>query len=113
MLSKQNRLTKTREIERVMKMGRSFGTPLLGVKALASENPTTRIAVVAGLSASKRAVLRNRAKRLIREALRKNLRAVVSGADVVVTARAAIVGKTYEEVEDSLGFALRKLGLLR
>lgn len=113
MLSAANRLVKSKEIERAVKTGRSFGTPLLGVKVAASGSQATRIAVVAGLSVDKRATRRNRVKRLVREVLRKNMHQIRPGLDIVITCRSGAVGKEYQDIADALAFALGRLGLLR
>lgn len=113
MLPKENRLTKSKDVERAVKAGRSFGTPLLGVRALATGSAASRFAVVAGLAAHKRATRRNRAKRLVREALRLNLPRIRPGYDAVVIIRAGGIDKTYPEIENALGFAFQKLGLVR
>lgn len=113
MLDRSHRLTKTKDIERVVKTGRSFGLPALGVKALPNALSVSRVAVVAPLSAHKRAVKRNRAKRLVREALRLNLDRLKPGVDIVVLCRTGSIDCTYGEIEQALGFALRKLGLVR
>lgn len=87
---------------------------LLTVRVLPNQLPHTRATAVAGLKVSKRATRRNRAKRLIREAFRREvLPRVRPGYDVVVYAKVDIVGKTYREVGDDLGRALGKAGILR
>lgn len=113
MLPGPNRLTKSKDIERVVKTGRSFATPILSIKAAPGGDAATRVAVVAGLSAHKRATRRNRAKRLVREALRKNLGLVRPGFDIVISCRSGAIDKEYSEIADALSFALGRLGLLR
>lgn len=113
MLSTPNRLVKSRDIERVVKTGRSFGTPVLGVKAAPVANAATRVAVVTGRSVDKRATRRNRVKRLVREVLRKNMHQIRPGFDIVIYCRSGAVGKEYQGIADALAFALGRLGLLR
>lgn len=55
-----------------------------------------------------KAVQRNRARRLIREAVRKRLPDFGSGWDLVWIARAPIVGATYEAVREAVDDLLRR-----
>ncbi|OGL72880.1 ribonuclease P protein component [Candidatus Uhrbacteria bacterium RIFCSPHIGHO2_02_FULL_57_19] len=112
MLTRPHRLTATKDIEKVWKRGHYFSTPVFGLKILRTGAPVSRFAVVAGLQVHKRAVKRNLAKRRIREALRKHIMSIAPGFDSVITARAPIVGKSYAEIEETLVWALHKVGLL-
>lgn len=112
MLPRQHRLSAQKDVTRVSRRGRPVFVRLLTVRALPNRLPVTRATVVAGLKVSKRSVLRNRAKRLIREAFRREmLPRVRPGFDIVIHAKQDIVGKTYREVADDLGKALEKAGL--
>lgn len=78
-----------------------------------NDQNVVRMTVVAGLKVSKRATKRNRVKRLIREAFRREyLRRIRVPADIVVSAKTELVGKSYSEVAAELGVALRKAGLI-
>jgi len=55
-----------------------------------------------------KAVQRNRARRLMREAVRKRLPDIDSGWDLVWIARAPIVGATYEAVREVVDDLLRR-----
>jgi ribonuclease P protein component len=56
------------------------------------------------------AVKRNRARRLLREAVRAAC--IESGNDVIVVGRPAIAGRSFAEVRDALWIALERAGLL-
>lgn len=113
MVPRAHRLSAQKDVERVSRRGRPVFVRLLTVRALPNHLPVTRATAVAGLKVSKRSVLRNRAKRLIREAFRREmLPHARPGFDVVIHAKPDIVGKTYHEVADDLGRAMGKAGLL-
>lgn len=112
MLSKQHRLTNSRDIERVARRGGSFFTKILGIKHLPNRLAVSRFAVVVGLKVHKKATKRNRSKRQIREALRKHLREVRPGFDVLVLARPEILEKKFQEIGATLLYALEGAGLL-
>ena len=59
------------------------------------------------------AVIRNRARRLLREAFRVHQHDLTQPVDLVLVARASIVGKPFAEVEKDFLTTLRKAGLLR
>ena len=68
-----------------------------------AHGPTDRTRL--GITASKKvgkAVQRNRAKRLVREAFRRNKGTLPPSTDVVIIARTALPTATYEEVERAL-----------
>ena len=59
------------------------------------------------------AVVRNRARRLIREAFRVHQHDLAEAVDLVLVARASIVGKGMADVEKDFLTTLRKAGLLK
>jgi ribonuclease P protein component len=59
------------------------------------------------------AVLRNRARRLLRESFRLHQQDLVEPVDLVLVARPSIVGKRFADVEKDYLTGLRKAGLLK
>ncbi len=59
------------------------------------------------------AVVRNRARRLLREAFRLHQKELVAPVDLVLIARNSILGKGLAEVEKDFLTTLGKAGLLR
>lgn len=69
-----------------------------------------RVGVVASKAAvGNAAVLRNRAKRRLREVFRKHQHLVPVGLDLVLTARVAAIRQPFAEVEQRFLAACRKL----
>ena len=58
------------------------------------------------------AVIRNRARRLLREAFRLHQHDFSQPVDLVLVARASIVGKAFADVEKDFLTTVRKAGLL-
>ncbi len=108
------RLTYDADFRRVRTQGKSWAHPFAILCALPNNLPHNRY----GFSVSKRlggAVVRNRVKRLLREAVRttpKEVGPVVPGYDIVLIARPPIVGRPYAEVRDVLRTLLRRAKLL-
>ncbi len=59
------------------------------------------------------AVLRSRARRLLRESFRVHQRDLALAVELVLVARQSIVGKRFAEVERDFVAALRKAGLMK
>lgn len=85
MLKKANRLAKARDIQKVFARGRSFFSPFFSIKFVPAPG-VGRFTVVVSTKVFKKAVSRNRLKRIIREHLRKNLDKFKKG-DYVIVAR--------------------------
>ena len=113
MLSADYRLRKKTDIDRVWKKGRSFATPLFSLKIVKNDLPVSRFAVVIGTKVDKRAVIRNLAKRRLREAIRLLSPQLVGGQDVIVMGRGKISTTDYAEIERTIRFAFEKSGLLK
>ncbi len=112
MLPKEHRLTHTREFTRVRRFGRSSGGPVLALYVL----PTRSRAIKAGFSVSKRvgkATVRNRVKRLLREAVRHRLPEIKPGCDLVFIARPAASQATYDQMTEAVLAALRRTHALQ
>lgn len=71
-----------------------------------------RLGVITGRKIG-HAVIRSRARRLLREAFRLNQRCLSKPVDLVLVARASIVGKAFTEVETDFLMALKKARLIR
>jgi ribonuclease P protein component len=108
------RLTYDADFRRVRAQGQSWAHPYAILRALPNSLPHNRY----GFSVSKRlggAVVRNRVKRLMREAVRttpKEVGPLAAGFDVVLIARPPIVGRPYAEVRDVVRTLLRRAKLL-
>jgi len=95
MLSKPHRLSKTRDVENVFARGRYFSSPLFRLKFLKSSNKP-RFTVVVSTKVSKKAVKRNRLKRLVREFVRLRLENF-SGGDYVLMVQPKAAGVDEKE----------------
>ena len=112
MLPRKHRLTRSRDFQRVRREGRSWADRLLVLSRAPNDLKVSRF----GFSVSRRiggAVVRNRIRRLLREAVRLQCDRVAPGWDVVFIARQGIVGADYWAVESSVARLLRLAGLHR
>ena len=110
-MQRQFRLTKSTDFKRVRRDGKSIAHPLVVLIALENQLSTTKVGVAAGLSVGN-AVKRNRAKRLIRAAVRELYPQIASGHDLVLVARAPIIQVKMPQVYTALQELLRRANLL-
>jgi ribonuclease P protein component len=86
---------------RVRRMGKSYAHPLLVLVVYPNDIQLTRAAVTAGRSLGN-SVKRNRAKRLLREALRPLLPEIAPGWDIVLVARRPLAEAATPQVRKAL-----------
>lgn len=103
MLPSQNKLPLSSELERIQKEGKVFQGRLFGLIVSPREKgSSSRFAFIVSTKVAKKANVRNRAKRLLREATRKNLELVKKPIDGIFLAKKSLAGKTYAEVEEDV-----------
>ncbi len=105
------RLRAQSDFERVRREGRSWSHRLLVLVTCPNLSQATRVAVIAGGKLGS-AVVRNRAKRLMRQALHRHTPRLAPGWDLVLIARAAIVPVRMQDVADALEQLLRQAGVM-
>ena len=106
------RLTRSEDFERARRIGKSYAHPLVVLVVQASGTTTyAHVGVVAGKTTGN-AVHRNRAKRLLREALRPYLKSFTSGWDLILIARPPLVTATLEDTRAALENLFRRAQIL-
>jgi len=113
MLKKTNRLTKDKEFENVFKKNISGYNKITGLKVAPNNLDISRIGILVSAKISKKAVVRNKIKRRIREILRLRLNNIKEGFDIIVLTLPEIKEKSYKEIEESLDNNLKKLKLYK
>lgn len=119
-MQRRFRLSRSDDFKRVRRTGKSYAHPLVVLVAQASEQKQIRIGVTAGKTTGT-AVHRNRAKRLLREAMRPLIPALTlrlaqdnaSGWDLILIARPALVTATLEDTRSALTNVLTRARLLK
>ncbi len=111
-MKRRFRLTKSTDVQRVRRYGRSYAHPLLVLIALSNQTDVSRFGITAGRSVGK-AVQRNRAKRLLRAAVQSSSPEIVAGWDIVLIARLPTKDASYYQVQSALVTLLRRASLLQ
>lgn len=96
-MKKAHRLTKDRDFRRVRGEGKSWGQTSMMLFARANGLEVSRYGFVVSKHIGK-ATVRNRVKRLMREAVRQFHPQIPPGWDLVLLARKPIAGRTYWEI---------------
>ena len=105
-MQRKFRLTRSTDFKRVRRTGKSYAHPFVVLVVQTSEAPQTRVGVTAGRSVGG-AVQRNRAKRLLREAMRPLLPNLPPGWDMVLIARSALLTKSLQDIRQVITGLLR------
>jgi len=112
MLPRANRLTKKTDFEKVAHDSRPIHSKHLILKKSADFNNKTKFGLVISAKVSKKAVVRNKIRRRIREILRLNLDKIKPGSKVMIVIKNTIIDKNYQEIEQDLIDLLKKASLL-
>ena len=119
-MQKRFRLSRSEDFKRVRRTGKSYAHPLVVLVTQASETKEhLKIGIAAGKTTGT-AVSRNRAKRLLREAMRDLIPSITmrlsqenaSGWDLILIARPGLVTATLADTRSALTNLLKRAKLL-
>lgn len=105
-------LSKKKDFERVAKSGRPFFARELGFKIIKNNLDKNRYGIVVNLKVDKRAVVRNKIRRQIKEIIRLNNENIKQGFDIMVLTRENIKDLKYKEIEEKLLNLFKKSKLI-
>ncbi|GAB4449605.1 MAG: ribonuclease P protein component [Anaerolineales bacterium] len=110
-MQRRFRLTRSEDFKRVRRSGKSYAHPLVVLMVQKSEQPRLRVGIAAGKTIGT-AVHRNRAKRLLREAMRSLLPSLASHLDLILIARPSLAHASLEETRQALLTLFQRAQLL-
>lgn len=111
-MERRYRLRENEDFQKVRREGRSWTQPLMVLCVLPNGLSLTRF----GFSVSRRigkATIRNRVKRMMREAVRRRMSEIPPGQDLVFVARAPIAGAPFPEVAAAVEGLLSQAELIK
>lgn len=111
MLPKKNRLKKKKDFERIFKKGKGLNGDFLFLKIAKNNLKESRFGFVVSKKVSKKAVVRNKVKRRLREAVKLKLPGVKAGIDGVLITRPGIESKTFAELKETVSELFKKAKL--
>lgn len=113
-MQRRFRLTRSEDFKRVRRYGKSYAHPLVVLIALKSEKSDqmhVRVGVAAGRMVGS-AVKRNRAKRLLREAIRTMIPNIASNLDLILIARAGLASASLQDTRQAVQNLLQRAQIL-
>lgn len=113
MLAKINRLTERKDFSAVYARGTYLSFKGLTIKYLLSKNKMSRIGFSVGLKFSKKAVERNRLKRLLRNAVRIYVESLKPGFDIIIVGNAVPKKYDFKTIADVLKHLFTKAKLIK
>lgn len=108
MLSEANRLKKKKDLERVFRRGQGFKEGFLFLKIVSNNLKTSRFAFVISLKVAKKASLRNKIKRRLREIIKIKLPKMKTGFDIVLVTFPGIETQDFQEIEETINKLFKK-----
>ena len=110
-MQRKFRLTRSEDFKRVRRSGKSYAHPLVVLIVQKSDQPRVRVGVAAGRTVGT-AVIRNRTKRLLREAMRILIPNIASGLDLILIARPGLISASLEDTRQALLNLLKRAQIL-
>ena len=99
MLKRENRIRSKKEFAEIKNEGRVLYSPLFGFLNYKKDDDLKKFGFIVSKKISKRAVDRNKIRRILSEVVRKNLEKFENGTRIVFLTKKEILGKKMEEVE--------------
>jgi ribonuclease P protein component len=113
MLKKSYRLRKNKEIKKVIENGLSVFNKEIGIKFIKNNLLNSRFCFIVSSKIDKRATVRNKIKRRLREIIRQNLEKIKPGFDIVIFAKVGIKDLDFFQLKEKLEQLLKKSKLFK
>ena len=112
MLPKANRLTKETDFKKIAKGAKPIHSKFFLLKKLSTPEKLVKFGIVISSKISKKAVVRNKIRRQIREVLKENLADIKTGQKVMIVVKDTALNKDFKEIKQDLENLLIKTKLL-
>lgn len=113
MLPRLYRLKKKNDFDRLLKKGKFQNGRFLAIKFVSNDQENSRFGFLVAKKNFKKATLRNKIRRRLREMVRQKLFSIKLGNDIVLIARPGIEDKKPAEVKELLEILLEQARLFK
>jgi len=113
MLKREFRIRKQKDFKNIYDNGVYCSERFLAIKFIKNKELFSRFGFIVSKKISKKAVERNRVKRILRESVRLSKNQIKIGCDIIFIAKNGIELKTHQEIKDVVEKLLMKSGLLK
>lgn len=107
-MKRTNSLSKKKEINLVFKNGKRFNGKFFSVKFIKNNLNHWRLVIIVSNKISNKAVLRNKIRRRVKEALRAKLKKEI-GYDMALVAKSDILNAEFKEIERDIALFIEEL----
>lgn len=111
-MHRRHRLKRSADFQLLRLEGRRWHHPLVMMVARANDREISRFGISTGKRLGK-ATVRNRVKRLLREAVRRNIQNIDAGWDCLFIARSNATEASYSDLEAAILDLLQRSSLLK
>jgi len=108
MLPNINRLKKKKDFEKVFKEGKSFSQGFLFLKINKNKLNISRFGFIVSKKVSKKAPVRNKIKRRLREITRSKMPKIKNGIDCIIIVLSGLENLSFSEIEESINKIFKK-----
>lgn len=112
MLASKNRLRKKKDIERVLREGKSLKQDFVILKVKQNTINIARFVFIVSQKVSKKAVVRNKVKRRLREIIKEKMDIIEKGIDVSLIALSGIEKNSFQEIKVSIEKLFKKAKII-
>lgn len=114
MLTRANRLTGAGKFDKVKEEGSLFQNESFAIAVLSrKDKEPSRFGFVVSNKISKKANIRNKIKRILREAVKTNLPKLKSGFDVIFLVKKKALAKQTKDIMDEVPVVFKKANLFK
>lgn len=113
MLPDKNRLKRDKDFKDVFENGNFFSSEYIAVRVKRNNTKTSRFGFIVGNKVSKKSTKRNLIKRRLREIVRRRLKNVIPGLDVVIIVKPEILNKNFKEINENIDILFKKAKIIK
>lgn len=104
---------KKADFNNLFKKGKTIAGELVFLKLRRNSLENSRFCFVVNLKTSKKATVRNKIKRQLRDIIKNNLNNIKSGFDVAIIAKSEIINNKYKKIKEEVESLIEKTKLYK